>query len=251
MEEQIYHRMAEVEEHHWWFAGRRAIVAQAIAGLKLPADAAILEAGCGTGGNFAMLGRYGRLYAMESDTTALQYAARRNTAEVARGWLPDEIPFPGRQFDLIVLLDVLEHIEQDAATLAALAGRLVPGGSMLITVPAFRFLWSGHDELHHHIRRYTRAGLAATIARSGLVADRLTYFNSIMFPLVFLVRIFSRLRKVPTATGLGLPPSSVNRLLTALFASERRLLKFGELPIGVSLLAVARKPSYPAVAQGD
>jgi SAM-dependent methyltransferase len=251
MEEQIYHRMAEVEEHHWWFAGRRAIVAQAIAGLKLPGNAAILEAGCGTGGNFAMLGQFGQVYAQESDSTALHYAVRRGSAEIARGRLPDELPFPGRHFDLIVLLDVLEHIDQDAAALAALAERLAPGGSLLITVPAFRFLWSSHDELHHHVRRYTRAGLAATVERAGLSVDRLTCFNCILLPLVFLVRTISRLRKAPTAAGLEIPPAPVNKLLTALFASERHLLKIGTLPIGVSLLAIARKPADPAVSPGD
>ena len=151
--------MVRLEECHWWWLSRRAIVESIIRKLALPAGIDILEAGCGTGGNLAMLSQFGNVYGMELDDVARDYAVQRKIGTVEPGKLPDPIPFPGRTFDLIVLMDVLEHLEDDSGCLKALRKRLKPGGSIVISVPALKMLWSPHDDSHHHFRRYTRGWL--------------------------------------------------------------------------------------------
>lgn len=233
--------MAAVEDTHWWFQGRRAILNAIISQLGLPAQADILEAGCGTGGNLAMLARYGSVHAMELDETSLGYARGRGTGTVVWGKLPDQIPFDGRKFDLVVLLDVMEHIAEDDEAIKSLTSRLNEGGWLVITVPAFQFLYGAHDVIHHHFRRYNKSGLKTVLCGHGLEITQLSYFNTFLFPFVAAVRLAGKL--VP-ARGSDLGGSSfciVNRLLSALFGAERHLLKLMPLPFGVSLVAVCRK----------
>ena len=126
MDPSLYPRMAEVEDAHWWFASRRAIVDRMLDRLELPADAAILEPGCGTGGNFPMLARRGRLFAIDADESAIGFAHARGLAQVAHGSLPDRIPFGDQLFDLVVMTDVLEHLDDQAGALRALRRGCVP-----------------------------------------------------------------------------------------------------------------------------
>src|SRR5579863_8171002 len=142
MDAQLYPLMAQVEDTHWWFSSRRAIVASMLSGLDLPPDPRILEPGCGTGGNFAMLSRFGQVYAMDSDPEACKFAGARKSAIVEQGELPERIPFANLNFDLVVMTDVLEHLVRDQDALTALRERLKPGGRLLATVPAMPFLWS-------------------------------------------------------------------------------------------------------------
>ena len=236
MEPYLFETMARVEEQHWWFVGRRQLVERTIADLRLGQQPTILEAGCGTGGNLAMLARHGRVLAMESDAAALAHAAAKSTATVTAGALPDRIPFSGTDFDLIVLLDVLEHLADDGAALTALAQRLTPGGRLLITVPAFPWLWSAHDEAHHHHRRYTRHGLTELLTRNGLRVVHAAYFNFLLFPLFAVLRLFN---KGGCRDALRIPPQPLNRLLLALLSLERQLGRLLPLPCGSSLLMVA------------
>lgn len=242
MEPNIYTLMASLEENHWWFAARRAIAERIIEQLGLPPDASILDAGCGTGGNLAMLSRHGRVHAMELDDQARQIANAKGIARVLSGRLPDEVPYPQGQFDLIALLDVLEHVEDDRNTVRALASLLKPGGYLLISVPAFPFLWSAHDEVHHHKRRYVAGGLRSLLDNAGLEVTYASYFNTVLFPLIFGARQLGKLRsRKPGSGDLTMPHPFINRLLRAVFSSERCVLGRWSLPFGVSALAVARK----------
>ncbi|HEX4210370.1 MAG TPA: class I SAM-dependent methyltransferase [Candidatus Binataceae bacterium] len=244
MEPGLYPWMAEVEERHWWFASRRAIVERFITRLNLPAGAALLEPGCGTGGNFAMLARHGRVFAMDADAQALSFAGALGGAQVACGSLPDRIPFSGQNFDLILMSDVLEHLDDDVAAMRALRDRLKPQGSILVTVPAMPWLWSGHDEAHHHRRRYSASTLRAVAKASGLEVIYLGYFNFILFPVVAAVRLARRLRKHDKSGEASnyttMPPRPINAILRRLFSSERHLLEVMRMPFGVSLLMLAR-----------
>ena len=240
MDECIYTEMALVEDKHWWFAARRKILDKIISTLPLPTDAQILEAGCGSGGNLSMLTRHGRVYAMETNAQALAFAAAKGMAQIAPGHLPEQIPFTNQTFDLIAMLDVMEHLEDDAAALRALRTRLRPGGWMLITVPAYPFLWSRHDELHHHKRRYVANNLRAVIEASGCKIHYLSYFNTWLFPVIAAARLASIGDR---STGdMVMPNKFINVLLTQIFASERLLLGRVALPFGVSLVALARNP---------
>ena len=239
MDARIYAEMAALEQRHWWFAARRKILDQLISALPLPADAQILEAGCGTGGNLAMLARHGRVYGMEANAQALELAVAKGAGQIAAGRLPDAIPFANQMFDLIALLDVMEHLDEDAAALRALRARLKPDGWLLLTVPAYPFLWSRHDELHHHKRRYVARGLRAVIEGAGYRVQYLSYFNTWLFPLIAAVRLVNP-GSGENSGGLAMPNKFANALLTQIFASERWLLGRVVLPAGVSLLALAR-----------
>jgi SAM-dependent methyltransferase len=242
MEPEVYQVLAKVEDRHWWFRGRRAIATHILQRLKLPADAAILEVGSGTGGNLAMLSHFGRLFAMELNTSARVLSDRRGIVKAEEGRLPDHIPFGDRQFDLIAAFDVLEHIEEDLASLVALGARLASGGKLLITVPAFSFLWSRHDESHHHKRRYRLTPLAQLVDRAGFEIMLASYCNFWLFPLVATARLLDRLKRGSPKNDnqLAIPPAPLNHLLEAVFASERYLHDFVRLPFGVSIILLAR-----------
>ena len=241
MEAVAYHSMADLEDRHWWFVARRKIIAETIkTKIDLPPGARILEAGCGTGGNIAFLRTFGSVEAMEYDDFAREYATSRSGLGVRAGSLPDRIPSELTDYDLIALLDVLEHVEQDRASLEALANRLARGGMILLTVPALQFLWSSHDVVHHHHRRYSKKRLLKVIDAAGLSTSFITYFNSLLFPAALLQRGFSKLMRSDARLD-AMPTTPVNSLLTRAFSAEAAILKHMSLPVGLSLLAVCQK----------
>ncbi|MGE3246211.1 MAG: class I SAM-dependent methyltransferase [Beijerinckiaceae bacterium] len=237
-----YLEMAETEDRHWWFVARRQILYSVLESLKLPQGAAILEVGCGTSGNLDMLARFGRVSAIEMDDRARAISTEKTGGryDIRAGVCPSSIPFAQERFDLICMFDVLEHIEEAPETLAALRRLLKPGGRILVTIPAYRWLWSAHDEFLHHKRRYT-AGLLREQARAaGLSPERISYFNTLLFPLAASMRMVDKLLGRKTASGNEVPSPLVNGLFRAIFASERQLLKVADLPFGVSLMGVLR-----------
>lgn len=237
MELYLFDEMAEVAKCHWWFSARREILAAVIARLGLPAEAMIVEIGCGTGDNLPMLSRFGRVRAMEADDYALSIA-RRSGIEVQGGRLGNRLPFADRSFDLVCLLDVLEHVEDDVGGLAA-AGRLLrPSGRLLATVPAYQWLFGPHDVMHHHFRRYTAGGFRRVAERAGLRLERLGYFNTFLFPFVLVGRMADRLLGREVAHVPALPPCWLNRTLRAVFTSEAPLVARQFLPFGTSVIAV-------------
>lgn len=239
MDPSAYQGMNAVENRHWWFTARRMIIDRLIADMRLPRDARILEAGCGTGGNLALLARHGALEAFEYDAEARQLAAAKGVCPIDAGMLPDGVAAPDATYDLVAMLDVLEHVDADTASLATLRNKLAHGGRLLVTVPAMPFLWSRHDELHHHKRRYTKASLSAALAAADLSVDRIGYFNSLLFPLAVAQRLAAKTmgREGPLD---AIPAAPLNRALEAIFASERHLLGRLAFPVGLSLFAVAR-----------
>lgn len=238
MDRAAYTSMNAQEGEHWWFVARRAIINELIRShVPLSADARILEAGCGTGGNLALLAGHGRVDALEYDAQARAVAAARGIADVREGALPGAIGFDDHRYDLIALLDVLEHVEEDQASLAALRQRLASQGRLLVTVPAVPWLWSDHDVLHHHKRRYTHAGLVEVAQSAGLKVETSGYFNSLLFPLAVAQRLAHQLLRQQAPLDAR-PAPWLNRSLQQIFAAERHLLDRVSFPIGLSLYAV-------------
>jgi SAM-dependent methyltransferase len=238
MERAVFDRMAEQDEVHWWYVARRRILHDLIAReVELPQDARILEIGCGTGHNFGMLRGFGRLDAIEVDGEARALASRRLGHAVSPARLPGLAGIPDRAYHLVALLDVLEHVDGDQAALQSIAAKLAPGGRILVTVPAYQWMWSAHDVAHHHKRRYSRAALRAVAEAAGLRAERIGYFNSLLFPVAAAARIAGRLlgRK---GSDDRLPPAPLNAILRGIFGLERHLVGRVPLPAGVSLFAL-------------
>lgn len=248
MEAHLFEEMARTEDHHWWFRGRRGII-EAVLREHLPPVAArrILDVGCGTGGNLPLLQGFGQVEGLEASEQARALCQRRMGASFVlhAGAVPQDLP--AGPFDVVTAFDVLEHIP-DAELPGALRGIrdvLAPAGRLVLTVPAFRFLWSEHDEVHHHQRRYTVALLTEQLSAAGLRVRWVSYFNSVLFPPIAAVRLLQRVlphgRKgeprsdVETTRGSGL----VNQVLEAVFSAERHVVPRHSLPFGVSLIAVA------------
>ena len=238
MDRAVFDRMAEQDSRHWWFVARRKILSALIEReVRLPADARILEIGCGTGHNFEMLGRFGRVDAIEIDDGARALASRRLGREVGTAPLPELTGVPDGTYHLIALLDVLEHIEEDEASLASIKRKLAPGGRILLTVPANQWMWSAHDAAHHHHRRYSRGGLARVIEAAGLKPHRISHFNTLLFPLAAAARIVGKLTGKKEGDD-KMPSAPVNSLLGTVFGWERHLVGRIPLPAGVSLVAI-------------
>jgi SAM-dependent methyltransferase len=238
MDRAAYDRMAEIDKDHWWFVARRKIIAALIERHRpKPGPLRILEVGAGTGSNLALLQRFGTVDAIEPDDDARAFAEQRSGLSIKGGYLP-HVPLDDGAYDLIVLLDVLEHIPQDVEALAYLRTKLAPGGRILVTVPGAPWMWSAHDVAHHHQRRYTGRQLRETFERAGLAPRFLSHFNTLLFPLIALVRLVGKITGKEGGDD-AMPSRPVNAVLTALFGAERHWVASLSMPFGVSIAIVA------------
>jgi SAM-dependent methyltransferase len=239
MERVVYERMAELDETHWWYRARREILATLIERrIKLPAQARLLEIGCGTGHNLQMLARFGAVDGIELDPQARALASLRIGRPVGGAPLPKLEGVPDRSYDLVAVLDVIEHVEEDRESLETIARKLRTGGKILITVPAHPWMWSAHDEVNHHKRRYTARSLRQVIDAAGLKPELLSPFNSLLFPLAAAARIAGRVAGKQDSDDT-LPPPALNKLFERVFGWERYAIGRLPFPPGVSLVAIA------------
>jgi SAM-dependent methyltransferase len=240
MDTHAYEEMANIQDLHWWFKARREILSQEITKLGLVANAQILEIGCGPGGNINMLQQHGTVSAVEMDKFSREFATHKSNVHVKDGWLPNNLPFRTERFDLICMFDVLEHIYEDVDALAMIKTLLNPGGFLLITVPAYQWLFGKHDKMLHHHRRYTLTSISKMLREKGYKPFRQTYFNSLLFPLVIIARLFDFLSHSTKSLGSGIPVRPINKFFYQIFCFERRLLKYWKLPFGSSILIISR-----------
>lgn len=246
MDAAVYDAFYRAEDAHWWFRARRRILAAVLEGLAEPSGLDITDMGCGTGGMLGMLSRFGRVTGVDASPAAREYCAKRGFPGVLT---PTEWDRMQDRYDIITAFDVVEHVEDDVGFLSGMRGRLRPGGALLVTVPSYPILWSVFDEMNHHQRRYTRGSLARSLAGAGLRVDRISYFNTLLFPAVAVSRSMERLarRSLRTAEereralAKWFRVGPMNGILETVFASERHWLRRAGLPLGSSILAIARE----------
>jgi SAM-dependent methyltransferase len=237
MDETLMKATLEVDEHHWWYRGRRRVIRAELDRLPLPADARVLDAGCGSGRTLQELVDYGTAVSgIELNPDAAALAQGRALGEVRVGRL-EELPWEDATFDLITCLDVIEHVRDDVAALTELWRVCRPGGWLLVTVPAYQALWS--------FRRYSRSMLRGAARAGGWQVERLSSFNSLLLAPAAAVRLAQR--RLGTHNGytndLDLGPAWLNDVLERPLALEASWLARGRtLPLGLSLLAVLRRP---------
>ncbi len=239
MDRIVYDRMAAHDSTHWWYRARRDILSDYLIRYgNMPKGARILEIGCGTGHNLPMLARFGEVDAIEIDPAAREIASERLGKPVGDAPLPDLPEVARGSYDLVAVLDVVEHIEDDVAALKGMASLLKPGGKILIAVPAHQWLWSAHDVVNHHHRRYSKGSLVKAIEAAGLTPRKLTYFNSLLFPLAAAARIAGRLTGRDDSDDSP-PAKPLNALFETIFRLERHAVGRVPLTPGVSIVTLA------------
>jgi SAM-dependent methyltransferase len=245
VETTAYRQFVELEESHFWFVGRRAIffhlLDRALAGRR---GLRVLDVGCGAGGMLGPLSRYGDVTGIDTSEELVAYCRERGFEKVLTGSAYDP-PVPPGSMDLITLFDTIEHIPDDVRALTECRRRLAPGGLFFISVPAYQFLYANNDRIAHHERRYTATGLRRTLTAAGLEPVKVTYFNTLLFPLILPAVLAKKLRERwsepdDTTNLTHAVPATVNRVLAATMRSERRLVSRFDLPFGHSIIAMAR-----------
>lgn len=244
MDPSLYAKFFAVEDWYWWSVGTRAIFRDWLAAALPTHSPDVLDVGCGSGVFASELAALGGVTAMDVSPDAIAFTRRRGVRQLCVG-NAESLPFKANCFDAVAALDIIEHTE-DRLTLGEIVRVLRPGGAALIHVPAFPFLWGEHDEVNRHRRRYWRSELLGVIEGSGLRVERVSYINCLLFPIVLPVRLCKRVlrrfarRAAPEAEIYDLPPW-INAGLTHLLGVEQVLLRWSNLPIGVSLVCLARK----------
>jgi SAM-dependent methyltransferase len=237
-----YDRLFRYEDQYWWFVGRRRLALSLLdRALKPGEDKRILDLGCGTGAVLSELARRGRALGLDTSPLALSYCHKRGLDRLVLGDAAD-IPLASGTLDAVVALDILEHVDDDAAAFAECARALRPGGHLVLSVPAFRWLWGPHDVALMHRRRYTLRQVRARLEGAGLVPLRISHSVFFLFGAVVAVRLVDKLRTGPAKVSLPAVPKPVNGALIGLQGLETSLIRALRLPIGSSVVALARKP---------
>jgi SAM-dependent methyltransferase len=243
MEADLYDQLWQIEQNHWWFRARRQIVCSLIrrySGRDAGARLRICDLGCGTGGNLAELADAHDVVGIEFSPQAIAYAQKRLGDRVRRGSLPDDVDLPDASCDVVLLTDVLEHVDEDARSAQTALRLLRPGGIVVATVPAYQWLYSEHDARHRHFRRYGKRQFRDLWSTADV--RLLSHYNMLLFPPAAAVRLANRWWPSSVKShGLELPPAPLNGLLARVMQSESPLLGRIPLPVGLSLVAVVRK----------
>ncbi|MBD2188945.1 class I SAM-dependent methyltransferase [Pseudanabaena mucicola] len=241
METKLYQEMYDVESKHWWFRARRDILTNLV--LQCISQGNILDVGCGTG---FILEALQTAYAGKCETwgidiseMAVQVCHAKGLIQVRQGVLENNA-LPAHYFDLVMFLDIIEHLDHDLSILLEAKYYLKSQGQILITVPAYQFLWSAHDEIHHHKRRYTKKQLTEILQQAGYEVVFSSYFNTFLFPLIAIARFIGNLLDRHHTSDASLPTALVNQSLYKIFGWEKNLLPYLSFPFGVSIICLAR-----------
>lgn len=241
MDFQDYQICGESGNSYWWFAGKNNLVLESIAGIskQLPKNPLILDIGCGRGEFLEKLARIGKAVAID-DSDNLQGCVNPHNGHLIQCDGTD-LCFKNETFDLILMLDILEHFEDDYSSLTQAYSKLKAGGYLLITVPAVPYLFGNHDRLLKHFRRYSKRTLSQLIRKTGFKVERLTHWNFFLYLPIFIVRMIKRQVNDQSSDVYPLPPW-INQALTRLIFLETFFITRGiGFPFGINLLGILRK----------
>ena len=244
MEQHTYGIMNDVEDKHWWFVGRRAILESFMERIRLsfvsrPSSLKILDVGCGTGANLEMLAQFGESEGVDVSAEALEFCKKKGL-KVHSG-LAEELPFEDQSFDVVTALDVIEHLDDDIAGLKEMNRVLKNDGQTLIFVPAFMWLWGVQDDISNHRIRYTRKEIVARLQSAGFEIERATYANITFFMPILLGRVLMKIIGIKPESENNVNISALNGFFGKIFSAERFWLKWANFPFGVSIVIVAKK----------
>jgi SAM-dependent methyltransferase len=242
MVKNTYPILYKVEQSHWWFIGRRRILAgfvEEICRQVTDRRPRILDVGCGTGANLLMLSKYGDAEGVDVSEDALEFCRARGLDKVKLG-AGEELPYEDATFDLVTAFDVVEHMDDDLAGLTEMRRVLRPGGRVLLFVPTFMFLWGLQDDVSHHRRRYRLPELRRVLEEAGFEIERSTYANVTFFLPILVMRKLMRLTGIKTASENSINVPALNGVLGKILGAESTVLRYMNLPFGVSGLCVAR-----------
>jgi SAM-dependent methyltransferase len=243
MKEHTYPIMFRVEQSHWWYTGRRKILTDFVADIcRRVTDRRprILDVGCGTGANLLMLSQFGDAEGVDISEDALAFCRERGLANVKLG-AAEKLPYDDGTFDLVTALDVVEHLDDDLSGLSEMRRVLRPGGRVLLFVPTFMFLWGVQDDVSNHRRRYRLPELRRVLEQAGFEVERTTYANITFFLPILLVRKLMRVTGIKAESENNITVSSLNGVLGKVLGAESAVLRYMNIPFGVSGLCVARK----------
>ena len=243
MDERLYEAFLRLERSHWWFVARQRILLD-LTRRFVPPGGRILDVGCGTGYYLEEARREFDAHGIDFAETAVRMCYARGLTTVTNDTI-DELAQRGTPpFDAVMFLDVIEHLDDDMGALTAARRVLKPGGLTLVTVPAYMFLWSPHDDANQHRRRYVASGLTRLLIAAGFRIELVTYFNTFLFPVALVHRMVQRLFPHRDYDELALPSTWVNRWCRRVFESETSIVRgagpHGRLPFGLSIAAVGR-----------
>jgi SAM-dependent methyltransferase len=244
MDERFHAFEREVEDWHWWYRVRREILDDKLGRLALdPARARILDVGCGTGGASLVLSRHGQAIALDRSPESFRIARDRPYTHRVVASAGAALPFADDSFDVVCALDILEHLDDDAAAARELHRVCKRGGALVAFVPAFSILWGYNDEYSHHKRRYDEAGLNRVLKGAGFTISESGYFNAVLFFPTLAARLIQRaLPRLTNGMEHSTRPTPLNEVLARLFRLELPILRRRALPFGTSAYAVGRKP---------
>jgi SAM-dependent methyltransferase len=233
----------EVEDWHWWYRVRRDILDQQLSRFRLdPARARILDVGCGTGGAALTLARHGRAVALDRSPESFRLSMDRPYTHRVVASAAAPLPFSEGSFDVVCALDILEHLDDDAATARELYRVCKTGGHVIAYVPAYSFLWGYNDEYSHHKRRYVKSKLSSLLMGAGFEIGESGYFNAVLFLPTLAARLVQRAApRLTNGMEHATQPSLLNGVLTTVFRMELPLLKRAPLPFGTSAYCVGTR----------
>ncbi len=245
MEKKRYGIIYTFQDKHWWYQGRKKLLLKIIQNLPLGPNRKILDYGCGAGHILTALQPVGTTYGVDVEPLAINFCRQKGLKNLFLIKKNNKLPFAKNYFDLIVCLDVLEHIEDDGFALEQIQRCLKPGGSLALFLPAFPILWSNLDVKSHHYRRYTKADIVNKLKTTKLVPQSVNYFNFIFFLPILLIRLIQKtsfLRNNNWGMDPKIENSLVNEILKSVFYFDIFLSRHFPLPFGVSLYIISQKP---------